>query len=210
MVPRDSRVADIGTDHAILPRRLLSSGRAAHCIASDVKEDCLKDARGFPPGHPLAASLEIRQGEGLQVLRPEDRIDVVTIAGMGARSMIRLLEDEHRELLRLRRAVMQPQKDAPALRRWLAEHDYPIVAEQLVLEKGRYYFIMAAELKQREGTYRHPELSFDDLLEAGPILVRSGDPLVREFWLRALRYQHSLPREGRRELPVRILAALDT
>ena len=50
MVPRDSRVADIGTDHAILPRRLLSSGRAAHCIASDVKADCLKDARGFPPG----------------------------------------------------------------------------------------------------------------------------------------------------------------
>jgi tRNA (adenine22-N1)-methyltransferase len=198
MVPHGSRVADIGTDHAILPRLLLSSGRAAHCIASDVKA-----------GSTQTKGIECRQGEGLRVLRPEDRIDVATIAGMGARSIIGILDDEYRTELSIRLAVMQPQKGAPTLRRWLAEHDYPIVAEQLVLEKGRYYFVMAAELQRRAGAYRHPELSFDDLLEAGPLLVRSGDPLVREFWMRALRYQQRLPREARRELPGRVLAALD-
>jgi len=198
IVPHGSRVADIGTDHALLPRQLLSSGRASLCIASDVKSGGLE-----------AEGIEYRQGEGLRVLRPEDRIDVVTIAGMGARSMIRILDDEHRTNLSIRLAVLQPQKDAPALRRWLAGHDYPIVEEKLVLERGRFYFVMAAALRPRAGAYRHPLLGFDDLLEAGPLLVRSGDPLVREYWCRALRYQQRLPRQARSNLPSRVLAALD-
>jgi tRNA (adenine22-N1)-methyltransferase len=197
MVPHGSRLADIGSDHALLPRRLLASGQASHCIAGDIKA-----------GGPEAAGIEFRQGEGLRVLRPEDRINVVTIAGMGARSIISILDDEYRVELSIRLAVLQPQRDAPALRRWLAGHQYPIVEEKLVLERGRYYFVMAAELRPREGTYSHPLLGFDDLLEAGPMLVRSGDPLVRQYWLRALRYQRSLPPQARSELPSRVLAAL--
>jgi tRNA (adenine22-N1)-methyltransferase len=197
MVPRGSRVADIGTDHALLPRMLLESGRADYCIASDVKM-----------GGAEAPGVDCRQGEGLHVLRPEDRIDVVTICGMGARSMMDILDDEHRGLLSLRLAVLQPQRDAAALRRWLAGLEYPLVGERLVFERGRYYFVMAAELDRRQGAYDHPMLELDDLLEAGPLLVRSGDPLVREYWLRALRYEERLPLQARTGLPARILAAL--
>jgi tRNA (adenine22-N1)-methyltransferase len=198
MVPRGSRVADIGTDHALLPRILLSEGRALHCIASDVKE-----------GDPRLPGIEYRKGAGLRVLRPGDRVDVVTIAGMGARSIIRILRDDYKERLNLKLAVLQPQKDAPALRRWLAGRGFPIVDERLVLERRRYYFVMSAELEARTGAYRHPTLGLDELLEAGPILVRSADPLVREYWRRAMRYQERLPAGARSGLPERILEALD-
>jgi tRNA A22 N-methylase len=91
----------------------------------------------------------------------------------------------------------------------LADQEFPIVAEKLVRERGRFYFIMAAELQRHHGRYVHPSLGFDDLLEAGPLLVRSGDPLVRAFWLRALKYQQRLPLKSRSGLPRRVLDALD-
>jgi tRNA (adenine22-N1)-methyltransferase len=198
MVPHGSRVADIGTDHALLPRMLLSQGLASYCIASDVKK-----------GNSPIQGIDYRRGRGLRVLSPEDRIDVVTIAGMGARSIIRILADERLERLGIRRAVLQPQRDAAELRRWLAGRRFTIVDEKLVMEKRCYYFIMAAELEHREGAYDHPELGLEELLQAGPVLVRSGDPLVRDYWQRAMSYQEKLPAEARSELPARVLAALD-
>ena len=56
MVPHGSRVADIGTDHALLPRMLLSGGRAAHCIARDLPAVPYGSAR-LPQGN--ASQIEV-------------------------------------------------------------------------------------------------------------------------------------------------------
>lgn len=204
MVPVGSRVADIGTDHAILPHLLLSTGRASHCIASDVRS-------GWPEGAAPSERLELRTGSGLQVLKPEDRIDVVAITGMGGRSIRRILDDDCRHRLGIRLAVAQPQKDAAELRRWCAENRYPLVAEKLIFERRRHYVVLAAELVSAEGWHEHPLLGIDDLVEAGPLLVRSGDDLVRSYWLKEREMQLAIGRaEGsaRLALAERVLRAL--
>jgi tRNA (adenine22-N1)-methyltransferase len=204
MVPHGSRVADIGTDHGLLPLLLLSGGRASHCIASDVKS-------GWPGGTSPSDRLELRAGTGLQVLKPEDCIDVVAITGVGGRSIRRILDDACRHSLDIRLAVVQPQSEAAEVRRWLAEQRYPIVAESVVFERGRYYFIMAAELDRGDGWHQHPLLDRDDLVEAGPLLVRSGDPLVRSYWLQVRERQRAIRRgeaSARLALAERVLQAL--
>lgn len=204
MVPRGSRVADIGTDHALLPYLLLSSGRASHCIASDVRS-------GWPEGASPSDRLELRAGSGLKVFKPEDAIDVVAISGMGGRSMRRILDDDYRHELGIRRAVVQPQKEAADVRRWCAENRYPIVAERIIFERRRYYVILAAELVSGEGWHEHPLLGIDDLVEAGPLLVRSSDPLVRSYWLKEREAQLAIGRAeaaARLELAERVLRAL--
>ena len=204
MVPQGSRVADIGTDHALLPCHLLSSGRAAHCIASDVRS-------GWPEGAFPSRRLELRAGSGLRVLKPEDRIDVVVITGMGGRSIRHILDDDYRHELGIRRAVVQPQKEAADVRRWLAENRYPIIAERMILERRRHYVILAAELVRGEGWHEHPLLELDDVVEAGPLLVRSGDPVVRDYWLKVRQTQLAIGRAeaaARLELAERVLGAL--
>jgi tRNA (adenine22-N1)-methyltransferase len=204
MVPQGSRVADIGTDHALLPYHLLGSGRASHCIASDIRN-------GWPAGASPSERLELRAGSGLRVLKPEDAIDVVAITGMGGRSIRRILDDDYRHELGIRRAVVQPQKEAADVRRWCAENRYPIVAERMIFERKRYYVILAAELVRGDEWHEHPQLDLDDLVEAGPLLVRSGDAVVKDYWLKVRDTQLAIGRAeacARLALAERVLHAL--
>jgi tRNA (adenine22-N1)-methyltransferase len=215
------RLADIGSDHGLLPRYLLSAGRVYHCIATERDRRRLINLRGFPPRHPLAGRLEIRVGDGLDALRPADRIDTVVIAGLGARTIVRLLEGGRARRLGVSRMVLQPQAEIGRLRRWLAEDGYTVVAERLALERGRFYEALAAEPSPQAVVDRHPTLATEDLYEVGPCLVRSGDPMLRRLWTarmrrleRILERAKSGPGRGRagdrRAQALRILSALES
>jgi tRNA (adenine22-N1)-methyltransferase len=217
MVPPGSVVADIGTDHGLLPRRLLASGRAVRCIASEPEADRLAKVRDFPPGHSCHGALSLRIGDGLTVLQPADGVDVVVIAGLGGQAIARILDHPVRRTLALKRLVLQPQTDPVAVRSWLVGNGFRHVEERLVLDRRRFYVLIAAEPGRER--LSHPRLSRPDLLEAGPLLVRSGDPLVVVFWERWLaRHERILARARpgaardeavrQRELARRVLAAL--
>lgn len=183
LVCSGSRVADIGTGDGGLPLRLLASSRATHCIAVERTPEA---APGLDALRGLAG-LEIRYGDGMSVLCPEDRLDVLVMSGFGARSMLRVLERDERSVRAVRRLVLQPQTEVGLLRRWLVERGVGIVAERIVIDRGRFYQIVAAEPGAPARLAGHPSLEPDELIEAGPLLVRSGDPLFAEYWRRDLR-----------------------
>jgi tRNA (adenine22-N1)-methyltransferase len=121
--------------------------------------------------------------------------------------------------LPIQRFVLQTQSEAGRLRRWLIEHRLAIVHELLVVDRGRFYELIAAEPGPGRAGLSHPYLSDDDLFEVGPCLVRSREPLVGELWQRHLRRYESIhsaiaPDAGRedvarrRDQARRILAAL--
>lgn len=143
LVPPGSRVADVGTGHGLLALRLRASGRAAHCVATERNTRLLTEARRRAVDR--LPGVELRAGDGLAALDPADRIDVVVLAGMGSRKMIRILADERLLRLAIRRLVLQPQCEAQRLRRWLADQGFGIVAESRSLERGRSYLVIAAE-----------------------------------------------------------------
>lgn len=217
MVPPGSVVADIGTDHGLLPLRLLASGRAIRCIASEPSAARLAKARALASRGPGRPALALRIGDGFTVLEPEDGIDVAVVAGLGGHAVVRILDHPARERLALRRLVLQPQTDPSLVRGWLLEHGFRHADERLVLDRGRFYTLIAAEPGPER--LEHPRLSREDVLEAGPLLVRSQDPTVAFFWTRWLeRHERILARARpgaardealrQRDLARRILAAL--
>lgn len=181
LVPPGSRVADVGTGHGKLPRRLLASGRASHCIASE-RSRALRDRIGPRLRGPAAQRLDLRVGDGLAVLGADDRVDVLVLSGMGARRILRILETPRLRLLGIRRLILQPQCEIPLVRRWLARNGLPIVDERLVRERGRFYVVLAAEWSAPTRPSAYGGLGAEELLEAGPCLVRSPDPVVRLYW----------------------------
>lgn len=217
MVPPGSAVADIGTDHGLLPRRLLESGRAIRCIATEPLAGRLAKVRGFPPGDPRHGALTLRVGDGLTVLAPADGVDVVVVAGLGGQAIVAILDHPIRRSLALRRLVLQPQTDPVVVRAWLVEHGFRHAEERLVLDRGRFYVLIAAEPGRER--LSHPRLARADLREAGPLLVRTRDPLVTLFWTRWLeRHERILARARpgaardeavrQRDLALRVLEAL--
>ena len=220
LVPPRSRVADIGTDHGLLPRHLLQSGRAAYCIATERDARRVERLRHAAAERPTRAALEVRQGDGLDVLGPEDRIAVVIAAGLGARSILRLLDQDSAHRLGVTRLVLQPLTEPARLRRGLAERGFGIVEERLVLDRQRLYTVIAADWGRADQFPDHPALDRDDLYEVGPCLVRCGDALVSKLWRRERETQMRLLERATRgagrhvvrqrfELAGRILAALE-
>ena len=62
----------------------------------------------------------------------------------------------------LRRLVLQPQTDPVVVRRWLSEHAFRHTAERLVLDRGRFYTLIAAEHRpetETEGLLLEPALT---------------------------------------------------
>jgi tRNA (adenine22-N1)-methyltransferase len=152
-------------------------------------------------------------------LTADDGIEVVVIAGLGGRSVVRILEMAREGLARLRRLVLQPQTGVARVRRWLAGGGFGIVAEQVARERRRFYFALAAEPAPGADPEHHSRLDPEDLLEAGPALILSADPLLTQYWQAQLRRQERILRRarpgsglekaaGRRALALRILAAL--
>ncbi|MGQ9558483.1 MAG: tRNA (adenine(22)-N(1))-methyltransferase TrmK, partial [Desulfurispora sp.] len=79
----------------------------------------------------------------------------------------------------LQRLVLQPMADAGALRLFLARTGYALVQEELVLEGGQLYPVLAAEPGAEPCTDRL-------LLELGPRLYEKRHPLLADWLVREL------------------------
>ena len=142
LVPEGARVAEIGADRALLSRTLLARGRASFCLAIDSSPRAIRAARAATgSGVPR---LEVRLGDGLDAIEARDRIDWIVLAGIGARTILRILTHPRRLELGPLSFVLQPQTEPDLLRMRLVDHGLAIVAEHRAEERGRAYVVIAA------------------------------------------------------------------
>lgn len=185
-VPEGASVADVGADHGLLALELLLSGRARRCVVTEIAAERLvplrrRLGRGVDPSR-----VAFRAGDGLRALAGDAIPETVVIAGLGGRSLIRLLRDAGAPWEPVRRIVVQPQTEAPAVREALVGLGFRIDDERLVADSGRTYVVVAAARGDGEAALRHPALSRADWLAVGPVLARSGAPEVAAHWRRRL------------------------
>ncbi|GHV97137.1 methyltransferase [Lactobacillus nasalidis] len=176
MVDPGSRVADIGTDHAYLPIRLVQSGKISHAIASDVAAGPLANAKADIASAGLADAIETRLGSGLETIKEEDGIDTVVIAGMGGKLMVSLLAEAAGRGVYYPTLVLEANIGENTVRRWLMENKYEIVAEDIVDEAGHIYELIKARL-----TDRIHELSVREQ-EFGPLLLAKKTDVFYKKW----------------------------
>lgn len=131
------RVADIGCDHGYLSIYLLKNGIAGSCIASDVREGPLESAKRNAAKFGVADKIEFFLSDGVQKL-PKD-FSCMVCAGMGADTMISILEAAPWLKSKQYRLVLQCQSKTPMLRRYLSENGWRIT-EETVLRDGRFLY----------------------------------------------------------------------
>lgn len=141
-VPHGARLADIGTDHALLPVWLRLHGRIASAIASDLRPGPLRRAR--ETGRTYGADgIDFRLCDGLAAIGPGE-CDTVVIAGMGGENISAILAAapwtaDGRHVL-----LLQPQSRPEVLRTFLMDHGYAIRREALVRDRGHMYPVLEA------------------------------------------------------------------
>ena len=136
-VRKGDRVADIGCDHGYLSIHLLTQGIASWCIASDINEGPLHSAMRNARKFGVANKIEFCLSDGVRDI-PRD-FDCMVCAGMGADTMIHILESAPWLKDGKYRLVLQCQSKTPMLRRYLSESGWQI-REEAVLRDGRFLY----------------------------------------------------------------------
>ena len=149
LVPVGAKVADIGTDHALLPIYLIESKIATKVIASDVKMGPLSAARKNIDKSMFGDKIDLRLSNGLDEICG-DEVDTVIISGMGGE----LIADIISRAIWLRdskyRLILQPMSSAMELRKFLSENNFKINHEHAVLSVGRIYSVIEAGYTGKE------------------------------------------------------------
>lgn len=140
-IRQSARVADIGTDHALLPVWLLQSGRCSSAVASDIGEGPAAAARRTVSGAGLEAAISVRVGDGLAPVEPSE-VDDIVIAGMGGETIAEILSAAPWVADARYRLVLQPMSKPERLRAFLAENGFSTVEEDVVSEGERLYTVM--------------------------------------------------------------------
>ncbi|WP_454192116.1 tRNA (adenine(22)-N(1))-methyltransferase [Paenibacillus sp. Marseille-Q7038] len=188
-------LADIGSDHALLPVACVRSGQAVKAIAGELNEGPFEAAKKQVASAGLSANIEVRRGDGLDVIEPGE-VDTVTIAGMGGALIAAILDRGIHRLEGVTRLILQPNVGEDILRRWLYEHDFVVEAERIIEEDGKIYEVIAAvpayfshiandEIYEPKliGTGKNEiELSKEELIAMGPFLVEQGGPVFIKKW----------------------------
>lgn len=140
LVPVDTRLADVGTDHAYLPVSLLLEGCIDHAIAADVRSGPLDHARRTAEEYGVQAQMEFRLCDGLADIAPNE-CDTITIAGMGGETIAGILaRAEWTKTEKL--LILQPQSTQDVLRDFLSQNGWQIISESVVREGERWYPIL--------------------------------------------------------------------
>ena len=164
-------VADIGTDHGFVPIELLRRGCFERAIAMDIRSGPLSRAEEHIRERGLADRAQVRLSDGMEKLAQWEA-DTVVIAGMGGGLMAEILAAKPETAKAAERLVLSPQSDIPEFRRFLHRSGFCILQEEMLLEDGKTYVVMAA----RPGTeepWEEAEYTYgkDLILGKHPVLL---------------------------------------
>ena len=171
-------VADVGCDHGYLGIHLLTNGIAKGMIASDINEGPLQAARRNARKFGVQDKISFYLCPGVRDV-PQD-FDVMVCAGMGADTMVSILEDAPWLKNDRYRLILQCQSKTPLLRRYLTENGWYITKES-VLRDGRFLYTVMEVIWAPE----KPRLSVGQWY-LPPALLTNAEPETAEYIFRVM------------------------
>lgn len=132
-------IADIGCDHGLLDILAVSQGRAQKAYACDIAQGPLDRAVSAIQKAGMTETVIPVLCDGIPDFAD---IDQVIIAGMGAETIIHILETSP---VRTDRMLLSPHSKDSLLRQYLTDHGSRIIRERTVKERDHFYPVMEVE-----------------------------------------------------------------
>ncbi len=190
--PQGARVADIGSDHALLATYLVQNNIASFVVAGELNEGPYLTAKQQIDSIQAKDKVSVRRGDGLAVLQTGE-VDTICIAGMGGQLITSILDAGKKKLVGVNRLILQPNVGEEVVRRWFLMNGWQLIAEKILEEDGIIYEILVAVAGDPLKPYINQERDQAELLRLGPLLWQEKSPVLlkklereREKWNKIL------------------------
>lgn len=175
-VPAHARLADIGSDHAYLPIYLAQQHRIDYGIAGEVVQGPYQLSVDHVRQYGLTQVIKVRLADGLQAIKATDRINTITIAGMGGTLISNILTNGFGHLHGNERLILEPNVSSYLVRQWLADHHYQITHEVILAEDKHVYEVIVGNPTTTPIKYSQKDIIF------GPFLRKEHNAAFVKKW----------------------------
>ena len=158
MVDQGVYLADIGSDHALLPIFLLEKGTISYAQAIDNKTGPYLRMKANVEEAGLSDRIQCLLSDGLQQIGEE--VDAVSICGIGGLLMCDILEKGKDNLLGVKYLYLDPHRDLAKVRAKINELGYQIMDENVVYEDKTFYHLIKAKKESKVSTLSEADLLF--------------------------------------------------
>lgn len=179
-VPSQARLADIGSDHAYLPVRLMLAKKISYAVCGEVVKGPYESALHQVTLQGLADNITVRLADGLFAIEPSDKIDTITICGMGGTLIKQILLEGKERITGEELLILQPNVGEATLRKYLVANGYTIIAEEILEENKKIYEIIVAKKLVQPMSLNEAQYLF------GPLLMQEKSPVFIKKWQREL------------------------
>lgn len=193
------RVADIGCDHSYLSLHLLLNGTASSVIAADINEMPLQSAMRNAEKYGVQDKIRFYLSDGVKSI-PHD-FDTLVCAGMGADTMVSILEAAPWLRSDQYRLILQCQSKTPMLRQYLSEHGWRITEESVVRD-GRFLYTVMEVLWQPD----YPRLTIGEYYFPPALLENPAEELPAYYQSVVFRLNRAVTAQGEHADPVMVRA----
>jgi tRNA (adenine22-N1)-methyltransferase len=137
-------LADIGTDHGMLPIFAVTSGKADLAIASDLRSGPLDRCRKNVELYGAAGKIDVRQGNGFENIDTGEA-DAAAICGMGGMLICEILSDalSRGKIAPGTKLLLSPNTHDEYVRRLLYGGPFEKIREKALRDSGRIYLAVS-------------------------------------------------------------------
>lgn len=155
-VRNNSKLADIGTDHAYLPVWLCRIGRCTSAVAADINPEPLKRGAKTISDAGLCDTVAARLSNGLENIGADEADDIV-IAGMGGELIAKIMAECSFAQDSSKHFILQPMTKSEELVKWLCENGYEILKQDCCMAANKCYTVLlvayCGEVFERDESY---------------------------------------------------------
>ena len=175
LINKDDVVYDVGTDHGLLPCFLMENNLCKKVYAIDNKVGPINTCKENIAKYRLEDKVIPKLSDG--IIDIDEDVTVVVIAGMGFYTLKEILDNKD---LSNKRFIIQINKNIYDFRKYISDHNYKIINEEVVFDD---FFYVIIEFTSEKGEI----LDFDEL-HFGPILMKNKS----EDYINYLKFQKNV------------------
>lgn len=151
-VRQDSKLADIGTDHAYLPVWLCQNGVCKSAIAADINPEPLSRGQLTIAQAGLEDKVKTRLSDGLKSISADEADDIV-IAGMGGELIAKIILDCEYSRDKDKRFILQPMTKSELLIERLCQNGFEILSQDCCVASNKCYTVLLVQYSGEKRAY---------------------------------------------------------